>query len=249
MNPARPQLGISFLFRITFCTLSDLLVNLPCIHTSYVTGSGCEVALQAVTCNIALHCFAFLCIALLCFASLCFICCCFALLCFALLFIALHHILLATTVQHFHASTVQHSSYPMSAHRFHGAWAMHSCTRMSGSNVLAARRWHRRACVRQKGFATLLAASHVFATSVTRSVPPLLLNRCWFCNTAYDCALSIALCSLMDVLSNCVIRYFACWRRAVSGNVSLISSSSRMVFQQTCSDVACMISCNCIMWF
>ena len=66
MNPARPQLGISF------------CVALRCF---------------ALLC-IALHCFALVCIALHCFALLCIALHCFALLCFALLCIALHCIAL-----------------------------------------------------------------------------------------------------------------------------------------------------------
>ena len=58
----------------------------------------------------------------------------------------------------------------------------------------------------------------------------------------------MASCSLICVSSNLVFRYVVCWRRAFSVNVSFVGSSLRMVFQHTCSDIACVTSCRCVVW-
>ena len=75
MNPARPQLGISFFL---WGDIKRISADIHCFALLCFSLPG-----LALLC-IALHCFALLCIALLCFALQCFALLCIALHCFAL---------------------------------------------------------------------------------------------------------------------------------------------------------------------
>ena len=73
-------------------------------------------------------------------------------------------------------------------------------------------------------------------------------GSCWSCGAACALAVSMASCSLILFSYIFVFRYVVCWRLAFSVNVSFVCSSSRIVFQHTCSDIACVTACRCVVW-